>query len=69
VISGIHVNICDLVDDVVQGRPVRLFECLQDLVRYSRDTKKYFPRGDVPDQGLLRYLLRHVRPGVPTDIA
>jgi hypothetical protein len=59
-IQDVHVNICDLVDHVTIGAPVRLFDSEQELSQYSMATDKIFPRDDVPKEGLLHFLLRNI---------
>ncbi len=36
------------------------FKTRQDLVRYTRSAKKYFPRDEAKEDGLLRILLRKI---------
>ncbi|KAJ7609954.1 hypothetical protein FB45DRAFT_340709 [Roridomyces roridus] len=59
-IEDAHVNLMDLVDTHNTGEPVRRFDSEEALASYTRIKKKYFPRAYVPDDSLVRYLLRHL---------
>lgn len=56
---SVHVNICDLVDAPMLGKPTR-FLTEKALAEYSKETGKIFPRSNIYAGSLLRYLLRHI---------
>ncbi|KAI1792899.1 hypothetical protein LXA43DRAFT_972240 [Ganoderma leucocontextum] len=58
-VMGIHVNICDLVDAPMLGKP-KLFPTEVALADYSKRTGKMFPRDNIHSGSLLTYLLRHI---------
>ena len=53
-----HVNLVDLV----QGSKVevRIFNTEKQLSEYTKETKKYFPKEEAKDGGVLRALRRHI---------
>jgi len=53
-----HVNIVDLVD--TRGQWVRVFDSVQDLSTYTKETGKYFPKENAYAGGVLRFLLRAI---------
>ncbi|KAH7929073.1 hypothetical protein BV22DRAFT_152681 [Leucogyrophana mollusca] len=55
-----YVNIVDLVDSQRTGVAVCRFPSLGDLVEYTIDTEKYFPKENAYAGGLLRELLREI---------
>ncbi|PIL36781.1 hypothetical protein GSI_00471 [Ganoderma sinense ZZ0214-1] len=58
-VMGTHVNICDLIDAPLLGKP-KLFATENELADYSKSTGKIFPRSNIYAGSLLRYLLRHI---------
>ncbi len=56
---SVHVNICDLVDAPLLGKP-KLFPTESALAEYSKRTGKIFPRSNIHSGSLLRYLLRRI---------
>jgi hypothetical protein len=56
----VHVNLVDLVDLANTGRAVRLFASLQELVNYTIEEGKYFPKESAYAGGVLKYLLREI---------
>ncbi|KAM5535655.1 hypothetical protein V8D89_010642, partial [Ganoderma adspersum] len=58
-VMSTHVNICDLVDAPLLGKP-KLFPTEGELAEYSRSTGKIFPRSNIHAGSLLRFLLRHI---------
>ncbi|KAG1734508.1 hypothetical protein EDB19DRAFT_1639041 [Suillus lakei] len=59
-VKATHVNIVDLVDTKVTGKPVTLFDSEVDLSKYTITTGKFFPKDNACAGGLLRYLLRRI---------
>lgn len=56
-----HVNLVDLVDSARTGKPVKLFASLGELTAYTlRKPKKFFPKENAYQGGLLRELLREI---------
>ncbi|KAF8260809.1 hypothetical protein EI94DRAFT_874539 [Lactarius quietus] len=53
-----HVNLVDLAHG--SKVEVRIFETETELSKYTRETKKFFPREDAVDGGVLRALRRHI---------
>ena len=53
-----HVNLVDLVHG--SKEEVRIFETEKQLSIYTKKTKKYFPKEDARDGGVLRALRRHI---------
>ncbi|KAI0771880.1 hypothetical protein BD413DRAFT_475039 [Trametes elegans] len=72
-VKATHVNIVDFIEDPLSGKPVRTFKSEAQLARYTKDTKKYFPRDDINSGSLLRTLLRQImspqarRPGAKSN--
>ncbi|KAG9626993.1 hypothetical protein KCV03_g10229, partial [Aureobasidium melanogenum] len=68
-----HVNLCDMLDAERSGRQVEIFATEADLVKYTRENHRYFPKEEAYAGGLLKYLLREInneyngtrRPGGP----
>ena len=58
--TKVHVNLIDLMDSRRQGTEVRVFNSYQQLVKYTRSSKKYFPRDEAKEEGLVRILLRRI---------
>jgi hypothetical protein len=56
----IHVNLCDMLDAERNGRQVEVFATKEELVKYTRDKHRYFPKEDAYAGGLLKYLLREI---------
>ncbi|KAG2338289.1 hypothetical protein BDR05DRAFT_893921 [Suillus weaverae] len=56
-----HVNLVDLVDSARTGTPVKLFASLRELTAYTlRRPKKFFPKENAYQGGLLKELLREI---------
>ncbi|KAG1731814.1 uncharacterized protein EDB91DRAFT_707621 [Suillus paluster] len=55
-----HVNLVDLVDTARNGTPVELFASLGELTAYTLQTKKFFPKHNAYEGGLLKELLREI---------
>jgi len=53
-----HVNLVDLVHGSKED--VRIFRTEKELSKYTRGTKKFFPREKAIDGGVLRALRRHI---------
>ncbi|KAB8303262.1 hypothetical protein EYC80_004705 [Monilinia laxa] len=60
-LSKIHVNICDLVDANATGTPVRIFATRAELIRWTAETKRYFPLKKAKEGGPVRGLLVRMR--------
>ncbi|KAI9067584.1 hypothetical protein FKP32DRAFT_1620026 [Trametes sanguinea] len=59
-VKATHVNLVDFVEAPLSGKPIRTFKSEVALSKYTRDSKKYFPRDDVNSGSLLRCLLRQI---------
>ncbi|KDN37439.1 hypothetical protein RSAG8_10174, partial [Rhizoctonia solani AG-8 WAC10335] len=59
-VKTIYVNLVDLVDMPNTGKDVRLFETEETLSKYTKRTKKIFPKHDARAGGLLKHLLRSI---------
>ena len=59
-IEGAHVNICDLLDYHRSGNPVPLFNTEAELVYNTRRSKKIWPRKDIKEGNILKFLLRRI---------
>lgn len=55
-----HVNLCDMLDAERSGRQVEIFATEEDLVKYTRENHRYFPKEEAYAGGLLKYLLREI---------
>ncbi|KAJ4005955.1 hypothetical protein NW752_001201 [Fusarium irregulare] len=55
-----HVNLVDLVETGNTGMPVKVFENLEQLQRYTIKNEKFFPKYSAYHGGLLRFLLREI---------
>ncbi|KAG0701162.1 hypothetical protein DFH29DRAFT_578645 [Suillus ampliporus] len=55
-----HVNLVDLVDTARIGTPIKLFASLGELTAYTIKTKKFFPKQNAYQGGLLKELLREI---------
>ncbi|EIN09339.1 hypothetical protein PUNSTDRAFT_35133, partial [Punctularia strigosozonata HHB-11173 SS5] len=53
-----HVNIYNLVDNRLLGKPLKRFDSVEDLASYCAGQDKYFPASHLKAGGLLRSLLR-----------
>ncbi|KAG8769068.1 hypothetical protein FRC12_005190 [Ceratobasidium sp. 428] len=60
IVKGTHVNLVDLVDMPNTRQPIRRFEDVAALRKYSRKKKKIFPRDEAKAGGILKYLLRPI---------
>ena len=58
IVTRTHVNLVDLVTNH-PGR-ARVFESEEQLSRYTRLNKRFFPKENAYAGDLLRYLLRHI---------
>jgi hypothetical protein len=58
IVKGIHVNLVDLTEG-----ELRIFHSCAELRRYTKATKKWFPREEAKKEGcsVLRGLLRVLR--------
>ncbi|KAL1744872.1 hypothetical protein HDZ31DRAFT_37662 [Schizophyllum fasciatum] len=60
-LSGVYVNIVDLVDAAGAGRTIaRTFSSENELAGYIKRTKKIFPKGQAKSNPLLQRFLVHV---------
>ena len=57
-VSTKHVNLVDLVQGFRENIPI--FESEKELSEYTKETKKFFPKEDAVDGGVLRALRRHI---------
>ena len=55
-----HVNLCDMLDAERSGRQVEVFATEEELVKYTREKHRYFPKENAYAGGLLKYLLREI---------
>jgi hypothetical protein len=53
-----HVNLVDLIEGAKKA--VQIFETETELSQYTRKEKKFFPKEDAVDGGVLRALRRHI---------
>jgi len=60
VVKKTHVNIVDLLDTPNTGQCVRVFNSVQDLSVYTKDSGKYFPKENAYAGGVLKFLLREI---------
>jgi hypothetical protein len=49
-----------MLDAERSGRQVEVFATEEELVEYTRETRRYFPKEDAYAGGLLKYLLREI---------
>ncbi|KAJ5318225.1 hypothetical protein N7476_004645 [Penicillium atrosanguineum] len=59
-LKNIHVNLVDLLESVRMGTPVQSFTTMEELRQYTVTQKKFFPKEEAYEGGLLRYLLREI---------
>ncbi|KAL3462795.1 hypothetical protein BJX64DRAFT_288006 [Aspergillus heterothallicus] len=59
-VSRTHVNLVDLLQCVRTGNRVQTFRNLEELQSYTISTRRYFPKEEAYEGGLLRYLLREI---------
>ncbi|CCO31019.1 hypothetical protein BN14_05053 [Rhizoctonia solani AG-1 IB] len=59
-VATIYVNLVDLVDMPNTGTKAKLFETEEALSKYTKKSKKIFPREDARAGGLLKHLLRFI---------
>jgi len=59
-LRSVHVNLVDLINParITRGDPVRRFESVRALAKYSKSSKKIFPKEVAKAGGVLRALLR-----------
>jgi len=55
-----HVNLVDLVQGSRARENITIFESEIELSEYTKKTKKFFPKEDAADGGVLRALRRHI---------
>ncbi|KAG9127400.1 hypothetical protein FRC07_014210 [Ceratobasidium sp. 392] len=60
VVQKTHVNLVDLIDTPNTQKPVVQFESIEALRKYSKKTKKIFPRNEAKAGGILKHLLRPI---------
>ncbi|KIJ63548.1 hypothetical protein HYDPIDRAFT_168373 [Hydnomerulius pinastri MD-312] len=60
VVRGAHVNLVDLVETARTGNRVQQFSSLDELATYTVKTKKFFPKENAYQGGLLQELLREI---------
>jgi hypothetical protein len=53
-----HVNLVDLVHGSREN--IRIFKSEKELSEYTLESKKFFPKEDAADGGVLRALRRHI---------
>jgi hypothetical protein len=53
-----HVNLVDLVQGFRAN--IRIFKSEKELSDYTKETRKFFPKEDAVDGGVLRALRRHI---------
>ncbi|KAJ1309452.1 hypothetical protein OPQ81_006228 [Rhizoctonia solani] len=59
-VAATFVNIIDLIDTKISGKPVHHFKSEKELSKYTKKHKKFFPRDNVHSGGLLKFLLRRI---------
>jgi hypothetical protein len=59
-VQRVHVNIVDLVDTQKTGQRVEIFNSLDDLSSYTKETGKFFPKENAYAGGVLQFLLRQI---------
>ncbi|KAF2186019.1 hypothetical protein K469DRAFT_574704 [Zopfia rhizophila CBS 207.26] len=57
-LAEVYVNIVDLVDCRRTGDTPHTFSSLEDLRRYTKSSRKIFPRDEAKEEGFLKALLR-----------
>jgi len=57
-VSGKHVNLVDLVHEFREN--IQIFQSEKELSDYTHETRKFFPKEDAADGGVLRALRRHI---------
>jgi hypothetical protein len=60
-LKQVWVNIHDLVDAAKHNRPVPRFDTRDELIKYTRRTKKFYPLQYVKEMGPVRALLTHMK--------
>ncbi|KAK5686852.1 hypothetical protein LTR17_026785 [Elasticomyces elasticus] len=55
-----HVNLSDMLDSKRNGGSVKIFQKKDELIAYTIQQGRYFPKEEAYAGGLLRYLLREV---------
>jgi hypothetical protein len=55
-----RVNLCDMLDAKRSGRQVEVFATEEELVKYTREKHRCFPKEDAYAGGLLKYLSREI---------
>ncbi|KAK0260728.1 hypothetical protein LTR91_025554 [Friedmanniomyces endolithicus] len=60
VILDTHVNLSDMLDSKRSGGSVKTFQTRNELIDYTVQEGRYFPKADAYAGGLLRYLLREI---------
>lgn len=59
-VKGTHVDIVDLLDTPNTEKQVQVFNSVQQLSNYTKDTRKYFPKENAYAGGVLKFLLREI---------
>ncbi|KAH7883435.1 hypothetical protein F5I97DRAFT_246183 [Phlebopus sp. FC_14] len=59
-VGNVQVNIFDLIEAMITGKPVRKFNSLKELAKYTKRTKKVFPKDKAHKSRLLEELLREI---------
>ncbi|KAF8599061.1 hypothetical protein BDV93DRAFT_560715 [Ceratobasidium sp. AG-I] len=59
-VDSTFVNIVDLIDTGATGQPIRHFGSEEELSRYTKITRKFFPRNNIKAGSLLKFLLRRI---------
>jgi len=60
VVWDAHVNIVDLIETKRTGDEVQTFNSLDELAEYTKRTKRFFPKENAYQGGLLKELLREI---------
>jgi hypothetical protein len=55
-----HVNLCHMLDAERSGYQAEIFATEEDLVKYTRENHRCFPKEEAYAGGLLKYLLREI---------
>ncbi|KAF8682374.1 Fusaric acid resistance protein-like [Rhizoctonia solani] len=59
-VAATYVNIVDLIDTKLTGKPVQHFNSELELSKYTKKHRKFFPRNNVHSGTLLKFLLRRI---------
>ncbi|KAK3045394.1 hypothetical protein LTR09_012994 [Extremus antarcticus] len=55
-----HINLTDMLDSKRRGEAISIFKTQDELVEYTVEEGRYFPKEDAYAGGLLKYLLREI---------